>query len=61
MATPIDHPFEVHARWGTLSGKAGDYLLKNYQDRETPDPADVWVVDRGLFGQTYKAVSSKSD
>ena len=59
MATPIDHPFEVHAAWGTLRGKAGDYLLKNYQDRETAYPADVWVVDRALFGETYAAVSSK--
>ena len=56
MATPINHPFEVHATWGTLRGKAGDYLLKNYQDRETAYPADVWVVDRGLFEETYGAV-----
>ncbi len=59
MATPIDHPFEVHATCGTLRGKAGDYLLKNSQDRETPYPADVWVVDRALFGETYQAVRSK--
>lgn len=59
MATPINHPFEVHASWGILSGKAGDFLLKNYQDRDTAYPADVWVVDRGLFGETYQAVISK--
>ena len=59
MATPIDHPFEVQATWGILSGKAGDFLLKNFQDRETAYPADVWLVDRRLFGETYQAVGSK--
>jgi hypothetical protein len=59
MATPIDHPFEVHASWGTLRGKAGDYLLKNFQDREMAYPKDVWIVDQQLFGETYEAMSSK--
>ena len=59
MASPIDHPFEVQASWGILSGKVGDFLLKSYQDRETLYPADVWVVDQGLFGETYEAVVPK--
>ncbi len=57
LATPIDHPFEVHATWGRLSGKPGDYLVKNFKDRETAYPADVWVVDQILFRQTYTVVT----
>ena len=56
MATPIDHPFEVQATWGILRGKAGDFLVKNYESRETTYPADVWIVDRTLFGETYETV-----
>jgi hypothetical protein len=53
MAIQIDHPFEVQAAWGKLTGKRGDFLVKNYQDRDTKYPADVWIVDQALFGQTY--------
>lgn len=53
MATQINHPFSVEASWGTLSGKAGDYLLKNFHDRDTAFPDDVWIVDQTLFQQTY--------
>lgn len=54
MATQIDHAFSVEASWGTLSGKPGDYLLKNFHDRDTSYPADVWIVDQTLFQQTYE-------
>ena len=57
MATPLDHPFEVQATWGQLSGKPGDFLLKNFSDRETASPEDVWIVDQTLFQQTYEAVA----
>ncbi len=57
MAAPIPHPFSVQTTWGTLTGKPGDYLLKNFSDRETPYPADVWIVDQTLFRQTYQASS----
>ena len=57
MATQIDHPFEVQATWGKLTGKPGDFLVKNYQDRETAYPADVWIVDQILFRQTYESVT----
>ena len=57
MATHIDHSFEVQATWGKLSGKPGDFLLKNFSDRETASPADVWIVDQTLFQQTYEAVA----
>jgi hypothetical protein len=57
MAIQVDRPFEVHAPWGTLTGKAGDFLLKNFEDRETLYPDDLWIVDQTLFGETYEPVS----
>lgn len=59
MATAVDHPFEVHSQFGKLSGKAGDFLVKNFQDRQTDYPKDVWIVDQVLFGQTYSKVTEK--
>lgn len=56
LATQIDHAFEVQATWGQLTGKPGDYLVKNFQDRDTAYPADVWIVDQTLFRQTYESV-----
>jgi hypothetical protein len=58
MAIQINHPFTVVASWGRLSGKAGDYLLKSYQDRDVAYPDDVWIVDQKLFGETYAAVAA---
>lgn len=57
LATPIDHAFEVQATWGQLTGRAGDYLVKNFQDRGTAYPVDVWIVDQTLFRQTYEAIA----
>ncbi len=57
LATQIDHPFEVQATWGRLTGKPGDFLVKNFQDRETAYPTDVWIVDQTLFRQTYESVA----
>ena len=57
LATQIDHPFKVQATWGQLTGKPGDFLIKNYQDRETAYPADVWIVNQPLFRQTYESVA----
>jgi hypothetical protein len=54
LAAPIDHAFEVQASWGKLSGKRGDFLVKNFTDRDTPYPADIWIVDQTLFRQTYE-------
>lgn len=56
LATQIDHLFEVHATWGKLTGKPGDFLVKNFQDRETAYATDVWIVDQTLFRQTYETV-----
>ena len=57
MATQIDHPFEVQATWSKLSGKPGEFLPKNFSDRETASFDDVWIVDQTLFQQTYEAVA----
>lgn len=56
LAAQIDHAFKVHATWGELSGKSGDYLVKNYDDKDVDYPEDVWIVDRDLFTATYKDV-----
>jgi hypothetical protein len=56
MAVQVQHAFTVTATWGRLSGKAGDYLLKNFRDRAVAYPQDVWVVDQALFRSTHEAV-----
>lgn len=59
MAAAVDHPFVVHAKWGKLKGKAGDFLIKNFADKGTDFPADVWLVDQKLFGETYERVQKE--
>lgn len=59
MAARIEHPFIVHAPWGELQGKAGDYLVKNFEDGENPDPEDVWLVDQALFTATYAPLKAE--
>ncbi len=56
MAAKMDRPFRVRATWGDLEGKPGDYLVKHDADREVAYPADVWIVDGGLFEATYERV-----
>ena len=56
MAAQIERRFSVEAAWGTLNGKPGDFVLKNYGDREVASPDDVWIVDQELFRATYTAV-----
>ena len=56
MAAQVMHPFRVQAEWGWLSGKAGDYVVKNYRDRDIAYPEDVWIVDQRLFHATYAIV-----
>jgi hypothetical protein len=57
MAIQVNHPFDVQSIWGKLSGQSGDYLLKNFSDRKTAYPDDVWIVNQTLFRQTYTASS----
>ena len=54
MAAPVPHAFSVVATWGTLHGKAGDYVLKQFSDRGESYPLDVWIVDQLLFRATYE-------
>jgi hypothetical protein len=56
MAAQVKHPFRVQAQWGQLTGKAGDYVVKNFRDREVAYPEDVWIVDQALFRATYEPV-----
>ena len=58
MAVPIEHSFGVLTSWGQLTGKPGDFLVKNFQDRDVPYPDDVWIVDQKLFRETYEAVEA---
>jgi PGDYG protein len=56
MAAQVPHAFQVQAAWGLLSGKPGDFIVKNYEDRANENPADVWIVDQALFEATYERV-----
>jgi hypothetical protein len=56
LAARVAHSFQVEAKWGTLSGKAGDYVLKNFADADVRYPSDVWIVDQTLFDATYEPV-----
>jgi hypothetical protein len=58
FATQIHHSFEVQAPWGKLSGKPGDFLVKDFRDRDILYPTYLWIVDQELFGQTYKSCST---
>jgi len=60
MAAEVGHPFVVHAKWGELKGKGGDFLIKNHADKGTNYPADVWRVDQKLFEQTYERMASEN-
>ena len=53
FAAKVDHAFSVHASWGELSGKSGDFVVKNYDDGDKAFPVDVWIVDAALFEATY--------
>ena len=53
MAAHLDHAFTVEASWGTLSGKPGDFVVKNFEDRDVAYPSDVWIVDQARFRATY--------
>ena len=57
MAAQVSHAFQVQAKWGLLSGKPGDFIVKNYEDRDNDNPEDVWIVDQGLFEATYERVA----
>lgn len=55
---PVFRVFSVIAQWGTLTGKPGDYLVKDFFDREVAYPEDIWIVDAQLFDATYEIVNT---
>jgi hypothetical protein len=57
MAAQVDRPFQVKTSWGDLQGKAGDFILKSFDDRDVEYPDNVWIVDKQLFADTYKGVT----
>jgi len=58
LAIPMYKGFNVISNWSDepLSGKVGDYLVKNFSDASNPDPKDVWIVDKTIFSKTYKEI-----
>lgn len=61
MSAQIPHAFEVQGVWGRLSGKPGDFLVKNAEDRDVAYPDDLWIVDQVLFRATYEAVENSTE
>jgi hypothetical protein len=54
LVCQISGEFTVHASWGTLNGKKGDFLIKPAEDKLNANPQDVWLVDLALFKATYE-------
>jgi hypothetical protein len=61
MAAQVQHTFRVQGKGGLLSGKAGDYIVKDFADRNVAFPEDVWIVDQKLFHATYQAVGNEPE
>jgi hypothetical protein len=55
VAAQIDRDFTVATARGQLDGKAGDYLVKEQTDAENAYPEKLWIVNRDLFEETYRA------
>ena len=53
MAAEVAHPFEIDTDRGRLTGKEGDYLVKDFDEAAARYPKNVWIVDRTLFNATY--------
>ena len=53
MAARMYGPFIVRTKSGALSGVSGDYLIKNYSDRTTAFPDEVWMMTKKIFEATY--------
>ena len=54
FAAQIQKEFTVEAKWGTLTGKPGDYLVKAAADEKNDYPEDVWIVATAIFDGTYE-------
>jgi hypothetical protein len=57
LAARVDHPFSLQTKWGSLTGNAGDYVVKRFRDKDTAHPADVWIVNQALFRAAYEPVA----
>ena len=57
MFVQIPNSFVVHASWGVLNGKKGDYLCKWFDDGLDPDLQDVWIVDKDIFKRTHEILN----
>ena len=53
MAAEVTHSFAIDTERGRLAGKAGDYLVKDFDDATARYPRHLWIVDRKLFNATY--------
>lgn len=49
LASQMNRPFRVQSRWGVLTGKSGDFLVKDYAHQD-----DAWLVAREIFLATYE-------
>jgi hypothetical protein len=56
LAIEVPHPFHIASDWGTFTGKAGDFALKNIADQNVRYPTDLWIVDRHHFAATYERI-----
>lgn len=54
IAVQMPKPFRVIATWGDLKGNANDYVVMNAKDEHNRNPADVWIVAKRLFDNTYQ-------
>jgi len=61
LAAQVKKSFAVKTKWGTQTGKEGDYLLKSKVDETDAFPEDVWVVDQEIFNKTYSRAHGKTN
>ncbi|MBU2651741.1 MAG: hypothetical protein KKA81_12470 [Bacteroidetes bacterium] len=58
MAAQVEFDFVIeHPTWGNMKGKSGDYLVKNYEDKDSQYPDDMWIVRNEIFKCTYELVN----
>lgn len=57
-AVQLDKEFQVKTKWGTLTGKPGDYLLRSAEEERSENPSELWIVAETLFDVTYRRVES---
>lgn len=54
LAAEIGHDFQIeHPDFGTMTGVAGDFLVKSYADKDLEYPTDIWIVKHHIFLENY--------